>query len=216
VTEKSKKTDTSAEKLYNIIRRRILTEEYLPNEKLSIVALSEEFGCSRMPVRESLKLLERDGLIVIQPKSGSYVKDFNDQDNKNIMELRSFIEALSVKLILENDVDVKELRVIFDDLVQISSIFPVNFIAYGERHYDFHHKIVELSGNALCVQFFERLNLRSSMLFYQSMNSKTAKKTQNEHNKIVYLLEKRDPAIEKFMISHLWRKRNTITKHKKY
>jgi len=198
------------EKIYGVLRKRILNEEYLPEEKLSEVALSNEFDCSRTPVREGLKRLEQDGLIVIQPKSGSYVKKYNSTDNRNLMEVRSYIEGLSVKLIIEHRTDISRLREIYEQMETICHTTPVDFIAFGENHYDFHHTLVELSGNNLCLQVFERLNMRSSMLFYQSMNERTSQRTQAEHLKIVTMLESGDPECEKFTIGHLWKKRNSF------
>lgn len=199
------------EYIYGVLRKRILHEEYLPEEKLSEVVLSNEFECSRTPVRESLKRLERDGLIVIQPKSGSYVKKYSPIDNRNLMEVRSYIEGLSVRLIIEHGTDVSRLREIYEHMERICHTAPVDFIAFGENHYDFHHTLVELSGNQLCLQVFERLNMRSSMLFYQSMNERTSERTQKEHLKIVTMLEEGSPECEKFTMGHLWKKRNSFT-----
>ena len=208
----NEKQENIVENIYGVLRKRILNEEYLPEEKLSEVVLSNEFSCSRTPVRESLKRLEQDGLIVIQPKSGSYVKMYSPIDNRNLMEVRSYIEGLAVRLIIEHRCDVSRLREIFETMEDICHSSPVDFIAFGEKHYDFHHTLVELSNNELCVQVFERLNLRSSMLFYQSMNERTSRRTQIEHQKIVTMLEEGNPECEKFTIGHLWKKRNSFTR----
>ena len=210
MNEQSEKQENNVDYIYGVLRKRILNEEYLPEEKLSEVALSNEFFCSRTPVRESLKRLERDNLIVIQPKSGSYVKKYSPTDNRNLMEVRAYIEGLAVHLIIENKSDISQLREIYEKMQHICQTSPVDFISFGENHYNFHHTLVELSGNELCLQMFERLNMRSSMLFYQSMNERTSQRTQREHLKIVTMLEEGDSKCEKFTMGHLWKKRNSF------
>jgi len=211
LNEQGEKQENNVDFIYGVLRKRILNEEYLPEEKLSEVVLSNEFSCSRTPVRESLKRLERDGLIVIQPKSGSYIKKYCPIDNRNLMEVRAYIEGLAVRLIIEHGRDVSRLRETYEKMQHICQISPVDFIAFGENHYSFHHTLVELSGNELCLQMFERLNMRSSMLFYQSMNERTSQRTQKEHLKIVTMLEEGNPECEKFTMGHLWKKRNSFT-----
>lgn len=200
----------SVDEIYLTLRKKILNEEFLPGDKLSEILLSKTFNCSRTPIRESIKRLERDGLITVQPKSGSYVKEHTNKDNKNLMELRSYVEGLAVRLIIERNADVLELEMILDSMDSLLKKHPVDIVAFGELHYEFHHTIIKLSDNDLCVQTFERLNLRSAMLFYHSMTTKAAKITQQEHRKIVELLKQGDTKCEKFTIDHLWKKRNSF------
>ena len=200
----------STEELFNIIRTRILTGVYLPNEKLSILNLMTEFNCSNMPIRECIKMLETDGLIYIIPKSGSYVKKLNAQDNKNAAEVRTYIEALSAKLVIEQETDVTELKMLFEKMEKILTTLPIDYPRYGDIHYSFHHKLVELSNNDICLQVYDRLNLRSSLHFYHVMTPSVIKRTRKEHATIVKMLEERNSKVEHFMIKHLWRKRTSF------
>jgi len=204
------KENSPVDELYSILRKRILNEKYSPGEKLSETLLGAEFNCSRTPIREALKRLERDGLISILPKSGSYVKIHTNQDNKNLMEVRAYIEGLSVRLLIENGTSTVPLKKILAEMDTILKTRPIDIIAFGEKHYEFHFTMVKLSGNDLSLQVFERLNLRSAMLFYQSMNEKMALKTQIEHKMIIEQIDEGSPKCEKFTIGHLWKKRNSF------
>ncbi len=195
------------DEIHAILRKRILTEQYIPGEKLSETALAKEFFCSRTPVRESIKRLQRDGLIVVQPKSGSYVKESNDKDHKELLEMRSYIEALCVRLIIEEDKDITPLIELYEKMDAYLQESPIDFVSYGETHYLYHHTLVSLAGNDLALRMFEQLNLRSSMLFYHSMNTKMSSITQNEHAKIIHLLKTKSNKCEQFIISHLWKNR---------
>ena len=204
----NEKQKTPVDELYSILRKRILNETYLPGEKLSETLLGTEFECSRTPIREALKRLERDGLIDVQPKSGSYVKIHGHEDNKNLMEMRAYIEGLSVRLIIENGTGIAPLKKILSEMDSILKKSPIDMIAFGERHYEFHHSLVRLSGNALGLQVFERLNLKSAMFFYKKMDEKMASRTQDEHKKMLALLEAKSATCEKFAIGHLWKTRH--------
>lgn len=204
------KRKISAEEIFDTMRSRILTGVYLPDEKLSIPNLMSEFNCSNMPIRECIKMLENDGLVYIIPKSGSYIKQLNAQDNKNAAEVRAYIEALAAKLIVENGEDVKPLKELFLKMEDILQTSPINYPLYGDTHYQFHHKLVELSNNDICIQFFDRLNLRSSLHFYHVMSEPVIKRTRSEHATIVNMLEERNIKVEEFIIKHLWKKRTTF------
>ena len=86
--------------IYSTIQNRIRSGEYTPGEKLSENLLATEFNCSRMPVREALKHLEQDGLVTIQPKSGTYVRGYSPEEIRNAVEIRAYLEALAFTLLI--------------------------------------------------------------------------------------------------------------------
>lgn len=198
------------EELYSVLRKRILDEVYYPGEKLSENALAKEFSCSRTPIRESLKRLEQDGLIVVRPQSGTYVRLHSGKDYRDLIEVRAYLEGLSYRLAVERGADVSGLEAAVEEMDRALAKTPMDMVAYAESHFKFHREFVSLSGNDLLAQFFDRLNLKSSHLFIQSMNIESARKTQDEHRRIVELVRLRDQKGEKFIISHLWRKRDFL------
>ncbi len=201
---------SGVEELYSILRKRILDEVYYPGEKLSENALAKEFSCSRTPIREGLKRLEQDGLIVVRPQSGTYVRLHSRKDYRDLIEVRAYLEGLSYRLAVERGADASGLERAVDEMDQALAKTPMDMVGYAEFHFKFHREFVSLSGNDLLGQFFDRLNLKSAHLFIQSMNLESARKTQEEHRRIVELVRERDPKGEKFIISHLWRKRDFL------
>ncbi|HOE76195.1 MAG TPA: GntR family transcriptional regulator, partial [Rectinema sp.] len=83
----------NVEELYSVLRRRILDEYYFAGQKLSENALAKEFECSRTPIREVFKRLEQDGLIVVKPKSGSYVRIYSGKNYLDLIEVRAYLEG---------------------------------------------------------------------------------------------------------------------------
>jgi len=83
---------------------------------------------------------------------------------------------------------------------------PIDMMRFAAEHYDFHLQIVRVAGNDLLERLFERLNLRSSHMFYHLMTHDSGLMTQNEHKHIVKYLRNGDPAGEEFMKMHLLNK----------
>jgi len=194
--------------VYQILRSRILKEVLYPGQKISEISLAEEFNCSRTPIRDVLKRLELDGLITIKPKSGTYVKAETPKDMVETMQIRASLERLAFTLACTNASarDIARLKKLKKDMDRLTNQDPIDMMKFAQLHYDFHYQIIACSGNDLLPLFFERLNLRSSHMFYQMMDSKLAGETQDEHRMIVEYLEKRSPEGGDFIEDHLKRK----------
>ncbi|CAN7334052.1 GntR family transcriptional regulator [Arthrobacter sp. LjRoot14] len=80
------------------IRKKILAGEYGPGERLLEERLTEELNISRPPLREALRTLENEGLIVTRPRRGSFVSTLTDKDVYEILTLRSTLERMAFEL----------------------------------------------------------------------------------------------------------------------
>ena len=84
--------------VYLTIREAILNGKYPPNKRLREIPLAEELGVSRTPVREAIKRLAEEHLVVIMPKCGAKVADYSDKDVADALAVRLVIENMAVKL----------------------------------------------------------------------------------------------------------------------
>ncbi|MBQ9990792.1 MAG: GntR family transcriptional regulator [Lachnospiraceae bacterium] len=84
-------------RVFHKIREDILSGKYKDNEELKEVAIGEELGVSRTPVREAFRQLELEGLIHIIPNKGAYVTGITVKDVKDIYMIRSLLEGLCAK-----------------------------------------------------------------------------------------------------------------------
>lgn len=205
----SERPATPMEEIHRILRLRILNEEYAPGQKLSENAIAREFGCSRTPVREAFKQLENDHLIEIRPQSGTYVRMTTSQDFVDLLAVRAYLEGLAFRLAIEEATpeDFDAAAQLLDRMEGIAIDGADAMQRFGELHYQFHFAIVRASRNNLLVTMFERLNLRASHMFLRSMSPQDARRTSEEHHRILDALRARDPKGEKFMINHLWRRK---------
>lgn len=200
--------DTITETLH----KRILSGEYKGGYKLSENMISREFNCSRTPVREAFKRLDMDNIVETLPHSGTYVKSVSKEENTEIMEVRSYLESLAFRLCVEKNVNVDKLEELEKRMESIMSEEKIDFISYGKVHFAFHRTLVEKAGNTLLLELYNRLNLNvSQKIIYAEMNEEEIKETAEEHKEIIRLLkEKKKEEGERFMVSHLWSKRDRI------
>ena len=85
-------------RVFNHIREDILSGRLKPNEELREVALGEELGVSRTPVREALRQLELEGLVRIVPNKGAYVSGISAKDVLDIYSIRARLEGLCARM----------------------------------------------------------------------------------------------------------------------
>lgn len=85
-------------RVFHKLREDILSGKYEEHEELKEVAIGEELGVSRTPVREAFRQLELEGLIQIIPNKGAYVTGITEKDVQDIYLIRSLLEGLCAKL----------------------------------------------------------------------------------------------------------------------
>jgi len=80
------------------IRERILAGRFSPGERLAEEPLSEELGVSRMPVREALRLLSAEGIVILEPRRGASVASYTAEQVQELVEVRATLEGLNARL----------------------------------------------------------------------------------------------------------------------
>ena len=89
---------TMKEIAYEAIREAILSGRFLPGQRLVADELAQEFGTSRMPIREALQRLENAGLVSITPHRGAVVSELSEQEIVEIYHIRAVLEGLAARL----------------------------------------------------------------------------------------------------------------------
>lgn len=98
MTEQRLRSPSLVQLAADAIRRMILAGELAEGERLIEERLTEQLGISRPPLREALRVLEQEGLIVTRPRRGSTVATLTDQDVFEILTLRTALERLAIEL----------------------------------------------------------------------------------------------------------------------
>jgi DNA-binding GntR family transcriptional regulator len=98
-----------SEKIASEIRNAVLSGEMRPGTRIRQELLAAHFGASRIPVREALKQLENEGLVVLEPNRGAWIADVNSEESIEVYKIREAVEPLaifeSVPRLTDTDID---------------------------------------------------------------------------------------------------------------
>ena len=87
--------------VFNTLRKAILTGQLKPGERLMEVHLADRLGVSRTPIREAIRKLELEGLVVMIPRRGAMVASITEKDLKDVLEVRLTLEMLAGEVACE-------------------------------------------------------------------------------------------------------------------
>lgn len=172
--------------VYDEIKMRILKGEIAPGQRLMEVETAEELGVSRTPVREAIKKLEKEGLVVIEPRKGTYAAKISAEDLIEILEVREALEALAAaysanRMKAAQKEKLKNAAQRYEKAVNDGKFQMI--IKYDT---EFHKILVDGSGNRTLISLIEDLQellLRFRYLYYD--NHKRAETNPTEHKRIV-------------------------------
>lgn len=145
--------------LFEAIRERILTWEYVPNDLLGEKMIADEFGVSRTPVREALALLSQEGLLEIIPRVGYRVSSFSIRDVHEIFDMRLLLEgeAATRAARLATECDWVRLQSTHHEWANALTQHSISAIDYLKYHDAFHMGIAELAGSQRLARFIGQL-----------------------------------------------------------
>jgi len=92
---------TAAEQAYGLLKERIITTRMKPGAMIEEAVLVSDLGLGRTPVREALKRLEAERLVVVLPRRGMYVADVTLAELRELEEMRLELEALGARLAVQ-------------------------------------------------------------------------------------------------------------------
>ncbi len=187
--------------VFNTLRHAILKGELEPGERLMEIALAQKLGVSRTPIREAIRKLELEGLVVMVPRKGAEVADITEKDLRDVLEVRTALEELSIELAMKNmnDDDYKQLREANELFAKDSE--GDDLIKIAEADVAFHEIIYMATGNKRLIQMIN--NLREQMYRYRLeyiKDKSTHARLVEEHNKIIDAMKKNDVTAAKAAI----------------
>jgi DNA-binding GntR family transcriptional regulator len=153
------------------LRRRIIDGVYEPGDRLTEERLAEDFGVSRNPVREAIRVLEAEGFLHAQPRRGAVVASMSVRDVEDLFDVRLSLETLAATLAAERagTTGAAALTRLLDRARTIRR--TADLAALNTR---FHSEICALSGNALLTGLMESLHGRLQWVYRQSVETRAA------------------------------------------
>ncbi len=182
--------------VFENLRDAIITQVLKPGERLMEIQLADEMGVSRTPVREAIRKLELEGLVVMVPRKGAYVAGVSMKDIHEVYEVRSALEMLAVTLAAERITD-EELNALEQQVLRESEEeakkdgSDLDNIIYIDS--SFHDIIYQAARNQRLVQFVNILQEQLQRFRAASLARPGRSKTAlEEHKQIVEALSERN------------------------
>ncbi len=179
--------------VFNTLRRAILKGELKPGERLMEIALADKLGVSRTPIREAIRKLELEGLVVMAPRKGAKVASITERDLSDVLEVRKGMEVLAISLACKRITgeELEKLETIEQSFQKL--IESGNLTELAEMDVKFHDTIYQATNNQRLVQLLN--NLREQMYRYRMEYLKdiaVRRTLAEEHKAICRALRERD------------------------
>ena len=175
------------------LRRRIIGGEFQEGESLNQVTIAREYAISRIPLREAMRQLEAEGLLVFQPGKGAVVSGLSQNEIREVIELRAKIEPdLLAKAIPHlTSADLEQARGILDEY---EAAFKKSEIAtWGEFNWRFHSTLYAPSGCAITMGILQTLHhLNERYARVQISVTHWEQRAAQEHRDILAACHKRE------------------------
>jgi len=175
------------------LRRRIITGEYRSGQALREQDIEREFGSSRGPVRESLRMLLQGGLVEYAERRGFRVRTYTIADIEHLYDLRASLEGLVIASLAG-----KPLTAMVADLhasnVRMEACFATNDIwQYFAENEVFHDRIIAETGNRPIAEVMVYVNEVSLPVRYRVLrDTLLTRRSLTYHERILDFLEKGD------------------------
>ncbi|BCJ41422.1 GntR family transcriptional regulator [Actinoplanes ianthinogenes] len=153
------------DRAYQELRRRILTIELAPGVRLVERDLAADLEVSRIPLREALRLLEADGLVLQVPHRGALVAPFGPADVRDLFDVREALEALAARLTAERRDEAGLARLRERLAAARAATAAGDEAGIAAANAGFHADIVELAANPLLSGLMRPLEARTHWLF---------------------------------------------------
>lgn len=179
--------------VFNTLRQAILKGDLAPGERLMEVSLANRLGVSRTPVREAIRKLELEGLVLMVPRRGAEVAKISEKNLRDVLEVRRTLEELAVELASKRMTDDRMLALKRANVVFESSLATNDVTQIAEADEKFHDVIYAATVNEKLLQIMN--NIREQMYRYRLEYIKDEEKRRDlvtEHRQIINALEKRD------------------------
>ncbi|MEA2585794.1 MAG: hypothetical protein QOF33_3879 [Thermomicrobiales bacterium] len=191
---------------YDVLLTRILevTPGYEPGSRLDLPAIAEELGISLTPVKESIRLLQAQGLIEISSRSGTWVASLTHEELDEHFELLRELEFAAIRLARER-MTTDGLRLLREQVDEAYQRLNAGLVVDTIRsNWGFHERLVALSGNHQLLQLYCSPRAYSLSTVYRSTDPSVRRFLIDQHREICEALEAGDFDLAVARIASHW------------
>jgi DNA-binding GntR family transcriptional regulator len=185
------------EEVAELLRQRIFRRELAPGSWIDELKIAEDYGISRTPLREALKVLAAEGLVTMKVRRGAYVTEVNEKDLTDVYHLLSLLEsdAAGVVATQATEAQLRELQALHAELEAAARPGQQDRDRFFEINERFHMRLLEIADNRWRNQMVAdlrkvmKLNRQNSLL-----KSGRIDESLKEHQAIMGALSARNAA----------------------
>jgi DNA-binding GntR family transcriptional regulator len=181
------------QRVYDHLRAEILAGRLEPGTELAEVALSEQLGVSRGPLREAIGRLAAEGLVTVRPRRGAVVRSLSKQEFVELYQVREALEMLAVRLAVPRlgGEDVAELERLVAAMTAHAERSEVT--EFFEANSAFHLLLVEGAGNTKLRELYDQLLAQLGRYRLQSLTLRgNLERSVAEHAAILRAIKRRE------------------------
>jgi DNA-binding GntR family transcriptional regulator len=183
------------EEVAELLRQRIFSRELEPGSWIDELKIAQDFGISRTPLREALKVLAAEGLVTMKVRRGAYVTEVSERDLSDVYHLLGLLEsdAAAVVATAATDSELQELQALHADLERSAAPKKPDRERFFEINQQFHKRLLEIANNRWRDQMVGdlrkvmKLNRQNSLL-----KSGRIQESLDEHRELLAALVARD------------------------
>lgn len=179
--------------VFEALKEAILSQKLRPGERLLENELADELGVSRTPIREAIRRLEQEGLVVMLPRKGAYVAGISLKDIHEVYEIRAALEALALELAAKyiTDEELAELALQVEEEEALTDAGRLNEIIFIDS--SFHDLIYQYARNNKLTQFVDILQEQFKRFRALPLGTSARSNTAlEEHQQILVALKNHD------------------------
>jgi DNA-binding GntR family transcriptional regulator len=191
------------------LRKQIITGELVADQKINETDLATRLKISRPPIREALRILENEHLVINIPRKGTNVTKISIEDLQDIYKAREMLECYAIDILKAKNI--RDLPNVIESVESASDLsIPSQdnrdeVFTYLKAFVDFHIKLIESTGNNWVVHFYNSIS--SHLARYQFIYlyiPGSGRRSSEEHNQILGFIKTGNyEKAKKFMREHI-------------
>lgn len=203
--------------VFNTLRQEILTGKLKPGERLMEIHLANKLGVSRTPIREAIRKLELEGLVIMIPRRGAEVAQITLKSLEDVMEVRRALDVLAIELACDRMTDeaLEELHKACENFNLAVETKDTRKIA--EADVEFHDLIVHSTDNNRLIQLVNNLSEQMYRYRFEYLKDETTHGTLKEEHLEMYksIVNKDKDTAAKTVVKHIDNQEKAIIKQLK-
>ncbi|QCU79556.1 GntR family transcriptional regulator (plasmid) [Citricoccus sp. SGAir0253] len=209
-----KKSGAASQRIADELRRRVLAGELAPGTRIRQEQIAEEFGVSRLPIREALRILESHGLVTLVASTGAWVSSMNLAECQETYLIRERVEPLALGQAIEQ-ITPETIEQLGALTIQMESAEAVDDFVELDRQ--FHLLSFQAAGMSTLLEMVERLwntTQHYRRAYVQLIGSEGLGETHLEHRLLVATIQHRDRrSAEELLGMHIRKTRLSLLNH---